>query len=74
MFNAKYSCCFLQAKYAQHEKKYAEENLKLTDEYKRVTEHFKGLQAKFSHFQQADLNKFKEVRQEIWHVVDAWTA
>ena len=51
----------LQARYSQHEKKFADENIKLTEEYKRITEHFKDLQAKFSHFQQADLNKFQEV-------------
>lgn len=35
--------------------------MRLTEEYKRITEHFKDLQAKFSHFQQADLNKFHAV-------------
>lgn len=36
--------------------------MRLTEEYKRITEHFKDLQAKFSHFQQADLNKYQAVR------------
>ena len=35
--------------------------MRLTEEYKRITEHFKDLQAKFSHFQQADLNKYQAV-------------
>ncbi len=37
--------------------------MRLTEEYKRITEHFKDLQAKFSHFQQADLNKYQAVSQ-----------
>jgi len=54
-------CACLQQRYSQHEKKFAEANMRLTEEYKRITEHFKDLQAKFSHFQQADLNKYQAV-------------
>ena len=61
--------CRLQQRYSQHEKKYAEANMRLTEEYKRITEHFKDLQAKFSHFQQADLNKYQAVRPHLLHAV-----
>lgn len=39
--------------------------MRLTEEYKHITEHFKDLQAKFSHFQQADLNKYQAVSHII---------
>eukprot|EP00959_Pyramimonas_sp_CCMP1952_P192178 4018529-Pyramimonas_sp.AAC.1 len=35
--------------------------MKLTEEYKRITEQFKDLQAKFRHFEQADVTRYKEV-------------
>ncbi len=40
--------------------------MRLTEEYKRITEHFKDLQAKFSHFQQAALNKYQAVSQSCF--------
>ncbi len=58
-------CACLQQRYSQHEKKFAEANMRLTEEYKRITEHFKDLQAKFSHFQQADLNKYQAVSHNL---------
>mmetsp|Transcript_22481 Transcript_22481/g.73000 ORF Transcript_22481/g.73000 Transcript_22481/m.73000 type:complete len:675 (+) Transcript_22481:78-2102(+) len=51
-----------KSKYMETDKRFQVENMKLTDEYKRITEQFKDLQAKYRHFEQADIARYSEVR------------
>jgi dynein regulatory complex protein 1 len=51
----------LKSRYADSDKKFQDENVRLTEEYRRVTEQFKDLQAKYRHFELADIRKFQEV-------------
>mmetsp|Transcript_7426 Transcript_7426/g.8564 ORF Transcript_7426/g.8564 Transcript_7426/m.8564 type:complete len:657 (+) Transcript_7426:326-2296(+) len=60
----------LKSKYAESDKKFQEENMKLTDEYRRITEQFKDLQAKYRHFEVADIRRYKEV----WDMNEALVA
>eukprot|EP00899_Mesostigma_viride_P006912 jgi/Mesvir1/16221/Mv08475-RA.1 len=60
----------LKAKYAEMDKKCQEENNKLTEEYKRVTEQFKDLQGKYKHFEQNDIERYRQ----IWEMNEAEVA
>eukprot|EP00227_Mantoniella_beaufortii_P020533 CAMPEP_0197588540 /NCGR_PEP_ID=MMETSP1326-20131121/9790_1 /TAXON_ID=1155430 /ORGANISM="Genus nov. species nov., Strain RCC2288" /LENGTH=456 /DNA_ID=CAMNT_0043153381 /DNA_START=206 /DNA_END=1573 /DNA_ORIENTATION=+ len=51
----------LKSRYGESDKRFQDENVKLTEEYRRVTEQFKDLQAKYRHFELADIRKFQEV-------------
>jgi len=53
----------LISRYAETDKRFRQANNELTESYRRVTEQYKDLQLKFQHFENADVEKYKQVWQ-----------